>query len=117
VIHSDDATINQHLPQEAAIALAAGRRLGLAIAEEEAIKWVTANPAKAIGVLDRTGTLEPGKMADVVLWSADPFSVYALAEQVYIDGGLAYDRHDPAHQPRSDFELGQAAAAHPGAQP
>ncbi len=117
VIHSDDAILTQHLPQEAAIALAAGRRLGINIDEAEAIKWVTANPAKAIGVLDRTGTLEAGKMADLVLWSADPFSVYALAEQVYIDGGLAYDRHDPAHQPLSDFELGQAGPAHPGDQP
>jgi imidazolonepropionase-like amidohydrolase len=115
VIHSDDPILTQHLPQEAAIALAAGRRMGIAIDEAEAIKWVTANPAKAIGVLDRTGTLETGKMADVVLWSADPFSVYALAEQVYIDGALAYDRHDRAHQPLSDFELGQAGPAHPGA--
>lgn len=117
VIHSDDAILTQHLPQEAAIALAAGRRLGIAIDEAEAIKWVTANPAKAIGVLDKTGTLEPGKMADLVLWSADPFSVYALAEKVYIDGGLAYDRRDPTRQPLSDFELGQAGPAHPGDRP
>jgi imidazolonepropionase-like amidohydrolase len=117
VIHSDDPTITQHLPQEAAIALAAGRRMGIAIDEAEAIKWVTANPAKAIGVLDKTGTLEAGKMGDVVLWSKDPFSVYALAEQVYIDGALAYDRKDAAHQPTSDFELGQSGPAHPGAQP
>ncbi len=117
VIHSDDAILTQHLPQEAAIALAAGRRAGIEIDEAEAIKWVTANPAKSIGVLDKTGTLEPGKMADVVLWSADPFSVYALAEQVYVDGAVVYDRHDPTRQPLSDFELGQAGPAHPGAQP
>jgi imidazolonepropionase-like amidohydrolase len=115
VIHSDDAILTQHLPQEAAIALAAGRRMGLNISEADAITWVTANPAKAIGVLSQTGTLEVGKMGDVVLWSASPFSVYGLAEQVYIDGALAYDRHDPAHQPLSDFELGQAGPAHPGA--
>ncbi|HMA50420.1 MAG TPA: amidohydrolase [Magnetospirillaceae bacterium] len=117
VIHSDDAILTQHLPQEAAIALAAGRRAGIEIDEAEAIKWVTANPAKSIGVLDKTGTLEPGKMADVVLWSADPFSVYALAEQVYVDGAVVYDRHDPTHQPLSDFELGQSGPAHPGARP
>lgn len=115
VIHSDDAILTQHLPQEAAIALAAGRRAGIQIDEAEAIKWVTANPAKAIGVLDKTGTLEPGKMADVVLWSADPFSVYALTEQVYVDGAVVFDRHDPSRQPLSDFELGQASTAHPGA--
>jgi hypothetical protein len=47
-------------------------------------------------------------MADVVLWSRDPFSVYAQAEQVYVDGALTYDRRDRRYQPRSDFELGQA---------
>lgn len=115
VIHSDDAVLTQHLPQEAAIAMAAGRRLGIDVDEAEAIRWVTSNPAKAIGVGDKTGSLEPGKMADVVLWSADPFSVYALTETVFIDGAVIFDRHDPAHQPKSDFELGQTGPAHPGA--
>jgi hypothetical protein len=46
-------------------------------------------------------------MADVVLWNRTPFSVYALAEEVWIDGALVYDRGDPARQPRSDFMLGQ----------
>jgi len=45
-------------------------------------------------------------MADVVVWSADPFSVYARAEKVYIDGALIYDRKDPRFQPKSDFMLG-----------
>ena len=43
----------------------------------------------------------------MVIWSADPFSVYARADQVFIDGGLAFDRSNPAFQPVSDFELGQ----------
>jgi imidazolonepropionase-like amidohydrolase len=107
VIHSDDPIITQHLNQEAAIAMTAGNRLGLNISRAEAIAWITANPARALGVLDKTGTLEPGKMADVVIWSADPFSVYAKADKVFIDGGLAFDRFDPRYQPRSDFELGQ----------
>ena len=46
-------------------------------------------------------------MADVVVWSGDPFSVYSRAVQVYNDGWLVYDRGDPAHRPRTDFELGQ----------
>ena len=46
-------------------------------------------------------------MADVVLWSGNPFSVYAKAEQVYIDGARVYDRNDPSRQPMSDFMLGQ----------
>jgi hypothetical protein len=45
-------------------------------------------------------------MGDVVIWSADPFSVYAKAEKVFIDGALLYDRDDPALQPKSDFMVG-----------
>ncbi len=107
VIHSDDATITQHLNQEAGIAMGAGNRIGLNITPAEAIAWITLNPAKAIGVDKMTGSLEPGKQADVVLWSANPFSIYAKADKVFIDGGLAFDRADPRYQPKSDFELGQ----------
>ena len=52
-------------------------------------------------------SLEAGKAADVVLWNRDPFSVYAKADKVFIDGALTYDRFDPKYQPKSDFELGQ----------
>lgn len=106
VIHSDDANLTQRLTQESAAAIAAGRRLGLAITEADAIKWVTANAAKMLGIADKTGTLEVGKMGDVVVWSANPFSVYAKAEKVYVDGALTYDRTNPRYQPKSDFMLG-----------
>jgi imidazolonepropionase-like amidohydrolase len=107
VIHSDDAILTQRLNQEAAAALAAGRRAGLDISEEHAISWITSNAARAIGIADQTGSLEPGKRADVVIWSHNPFSIYARAEQVFIDGAVAFDRNDPRRQPASDFELGQ----------
>ena len=107
VIHSDDAELTQRLNQEAAAALSAGRRAGMNISEEHAISWITLNAARSIGIDKETGSLEPGKRADVVIWSADPFSVYARADQVFIDGGLAFDRSNPAYQPVSDFELGQ----------
>lgn len=106
-IHSDDPTIIQRLNLEAAVALSAGRRAGIDISEAEAIKWITANPARIMGIQDETGTLETGKRADVVLWSANPFSVYALADHVFIDGVTAYDRSDPATHHNSDFEIGQ----------
>ena len=77
------------------------------ITPEHAIQWLTQNPAKAMGILALTGTLEDGKMADVVLWNGNPFSVYAQAEKVWVDGALQYDRRDPARQHRSDFMLGQ----------
>ncbi len=107
VIHSDDAELTQRLNQEAAAALAAGRRMGMNISEERAISWITLNPARSLGIADQTGSLEAGKRADVVIWSANPFSVYARADQVFVDGGLAYDRMNPAYQPLSDYELGQ----------
>jgi len=107
IVHSDSSEGIQRLNQEAAKAMARGQRMGLDIPPERAIRWVTGNPAKAMGILDQTGTLEAGKMADVVLWSGNPFSVYTQADQVWIDGALVYDRADPAMQPVSDFELGQ----------
>jgi imidazolonepropionase-like amidohydrolase len=107
IIKSDDPDLIQRLNQEAAVALAAGRAAGLQITEAEAMVWITANPAKALGILDQTGTLEAGKRADIVLWDRNPFSVYARTEKVFIDGALAWDRRDPRYQPRSDFDLGQ----------
>jgi imidazolonepropionase-like amidohydrolase len=111
IVHSDSALGIQHLNQEAAKAMAAGNRMGFGIAPERAIRWLTANPAKALGIAKATGTLEPGKMADVVVWSGDPFSVYTRALKVYVDGALLYDRNDPAREPRTDFELGEPAVA------
>ncbi len=109
VIHSDDPILAQRLNQEAAAALAAGRKLGLKITDEDAIGWITANAAKMLGILDKTGTLEPGKMGDVVVWSDNPLSVYAKADLVYVDGALLYDRANPGLQPRSDFMIDRKA--------
>jgi imidazolonepropionase-like amidohydrolase len=107
IVHSDSEEGIQRLNQEAAKAMTRGQRAGMDIAPEHAIRWITANPAKSMGILDQTGTLEAGKMADVVIWNGNPFSVYAKADQVYVDGALLYDRNDPNRQPVSDFELGQ----------
>jgi imidazolonepropionase-like amidohydrolase len=106
MIHSDDNVGNQRLNQDVAKALAAGRRMGLNISDADAWTWLTLNPAKALKIDDRTGSLAAGKMADVVLWNRDPFSVYARAEKVYVDGALTYDLADLNRQFQSDFELG-----------
>jgi imidazolonepropionase-like amidohydrolase len=111
IVHSDSDEGIQRLNQEAAKAMARGQRLGLDIPPERAIRWITANAAQSLGILDQTGTLEAGKMADVVIWNGNPFSVYARADQVFVDGALVYDRTDPARQPQSDFELGQQLEA------
>jgi imidazolonepropionase-like amidohydrolase len=107
IVHSDSDEGIQRLNQEAAKVMVRGERAGLSLPPERAIRWITSNPAKALGIADRVGTVEAGKMADVVVWNRNPFSVYALAEQVYIDGTLAFDRAHPEPERRSDFLLGQ----------
>ncbi len=107
MIHSDDANGIQRLNQEVAKALAAGRRAGIDVSDAAAWEWLSLNPARALGIADRTGSLKPGKMADVVLWNGNPFSVYTRPEKVWIDGALLYDADDPKRRPVSDFELGQ----------
>jgi imidazolonepropionase-like amidohydrolase len=109
VVHSDSAEGIQRLNQEAAKGMAHARRMGVEIKPEHAITWLTRNAAQAIGLESRIGTLENGKMGDVVVWNGNPFSVYALAEQVYIDGALRFDRATPRALPESDFLLGQPA--------
>jgi imidazolonepropionase-like amidohydrolase len=110
IVHSDSAEGIQRLNQEAAKVMAHAKRIGIDIPPERAIRWVTANPARALGIDAQTGTLEPGKRGDVVVWDRTPFSVYAHAEQVYVDGARLYDRADPALHPHSDFGLGQGVA-------
>jgi len=107
IVHSDSAEGIQRLNQEAAKAMTRGKLAGMDIPPERAIGWITSNAAKALGIDDSTGSLETGKMADVVIWDVNPFSVYAKADQVFIDGALVYDRDNPDLQPVSDFELGQ----------
>ncbi len=107
IIHSDDENQIQRLNQEAAKAMASGRRMGIDISEADAMRWLTYNPAKAMGIDKMTGSLKTGKMADVVLWNGNPFSVYSRPAKVWIDGALLFDASDPKRRPVSDFELGQ----------
>jgi imidazolonepropionase-like amidohydrolase len=111
IVHSDSQDGIQRLNQEAAKSMAHAQRIGIMVAPERAIRWLTLNPARSLGLEDRIGTLEAGKAADVVVWNGNPFSVYALADQVFIDGALAFDRAHPAVKPRSDFNLGQTVTA------
>jgi len=107
VIHSDSDQGIQRLNQEAAKAQAAGKRMGIDIPDAEVISWVTLNAARAMGISEMTGSLEPGKMADIVLWNGDPLSVYSRPEKVWVDGALLFDALDPKRRPVTDFELGQ----------
>lgn len=109
VIHTDSPDGIQRMNQDMAKAYFAGVRAGIPLTRDQAIRWITANPAWVLGIDQWTGTLESGKMADVVLWSGDPFSVYSKAEKVWNEGWLVFDRLDPKHQYKTDFNIGQTA--------
>lgn len=85
-INSDDAEMGRRLNQEAAKAIKYG-----GMTEEEALKLVTLNPAKLLHIDDRVGSVKIGKDADIVIWSDNPLSIYAKAEQTIIDGIVFYD--------------------------
>lgn len=106
IVHSDDGHGIQRLNQEAGKVMGAAAAAGIDIAPEEAIRWITSNPARALGIDDRTGSIVPGMNGDVVLWSTDPFSVYAKAERVWVDGALLYDRAAPDPLIWGDFMTG-----------
>jgi imidazolonepropionase-like amidohydrolase len=107
VVHSDSSTTIQRLNQEAGKVMYRANENGFSLQPENAITWITLNAAKSLGIDDKTGSLVKGKRADIVLWNVDPFSVYAHAEQVFVDGAKVYDRYDEAYQAKSDFLLGQ----------
>lgn len=85
-INSDDAEMGRRLNQEAAKGVMYG-----GMSEEDALKMVTLNPAKALRIDDRVGSIESGKDADLVLWSDHPLSIYAHAERTYVDGRLLFE--------------------------
>ena len=80
--------------------------MGIEISDAEAMRWITLNAAESLGIEDMTGSVTEGKMADLVLWTGNPFSVYSRASKVFIDGALVYDL-DSGLQPVTDYELGQ----------
>lgn len=111
IVHSDDASGIQRLNHDVAKGMAAAADMGMTITDDVAIRWITINPAWALGLDDRIGSLEVGKNADVVLWSGNPFSVYSEAEKVWVDGAMLFDRADPEQRWRTDFELGYVPEA------
>ena len=104
IVHSDSPVGIQRLNHHAAQGLAVGLQMGLDLTEDDALRWITINPAWAMKVDDQTGSVEIGKMADVVVWSGHPLSIYTKADQVFVDGHLVHDRK--AGRVPTDFELG-----------
>jgi imidazolonepropionase-like amidohydrolase len=94
--NSDDAEMARRLNQEAGKAVTYGH-----MSEEDALKLVTLNPAKMMHVDNRIGSIKPGKDADIVLWSADPLSIYAVAEKTYVDGIPYWDIEKDAEKQKA----------------
>jgi imidazolonepropionase-like amidohydrolase len=86
-INSDSAEESRHLNQEAAKTMRYG-----GLTEDEALRLVTINPAVQLGIDKRVGSIETGKDADLVIYNHHPLSVYAIAQKVFIDGHLYFDR-------------------------
>jgi N-acetylglucosamine-6-phosphate deacetylase len=87
--NSDDAELGRHLNHEAAKAVKYG-----GVPADEALKFVTLNPAKQLRIDPWVGSLEVGKHADFVVWSGDPLSARSRCEQTWIDGRKYFDRED-----------------------
>jgi imidazolonepropionase-like amidohydrolase len=107
-LHSDSSSLVQRLNQEAAKSLSAARRAGVKVDRNVALSWITSNAAWTLGIEQQTGSLEPGKMADVVVWSGDPLSVYSRVSEVFVDGRPVYESALGPARP-TDFELGRGA--------
>src|SRR5262249_23248025 len=101
--NSDSDELARRLNLEAAKAVKYG-----GMDEVEALKFVTLNPAKQLGIAHRVGSLEAGKDADFVIWSGHPFSVYTVAEQTWVDGVKEFDRQEDVAQ-RAALEQERAA--------
>ena len=95
--NSDDAEMGRRLNQEAAKAVKYG-----GVSEEEALKFVTLNPAKLLHLDHRMGSIKVGKDADVVLWSDNPLSIYAVCEKTIIDGVVYFDIEKDAERQKAN---------------
>lgn len=95
--NSDDAEMGRRLNQEAAKAVKYG-----GVNEEEALKFVTLNPAKLLHLDHRMGSIKVGKDADVVLWSDNPLSIYAVCEKTIIDGVVYFDIKKDAERQKAN---------------
>lgn len=90
-INSDDAEMARRLNQEAGKCIKYG-----GLSETEALKLVTLNPAKMLHIDDKVGSIKAGKVADLVLWTDHPLSIYAKVDKTIIDGQIYFDREEDA---------------------
>lgn len=106
-INSDSGELIRHLNHEAAKTVHYG-----GTSKQDALKMITINPAKQLGIADKVGSLEVGKHGDVAIWSGHPLSIYSIAEATYVDGKKYFDRDEDADDmrleadPETSFDAG-----------
>jgi imidazolonepropionase-like amidohydrolase len=96
IINSDDAEMARRLNQEAGKIVKYG-----GVSEDEAFKMVTLNPAKALHIENKVGSIKVGKDADVVLWTDNPLSIYAKSLYTIVDGTVFFDRAKDAEKSKA----------------
>lgn len=102
-IHSDSPEVIRHMNHEAAKAVKYG-----GISPNEALKLITINPATQMGINGRVGSIEEGKDGDVAIWSHHPLSIYAIAEQTFVDGVKRFDREEDPDDMRLNIDPEQS---------
>jgi N-acetylglucosamine-6-phosphate deacetylase len=98
--NSDSDELGRRLNWEAGKAVKYG-----GVSEEEALKFVTYNPAEQLGVEDRVGSIETGKDADLTVWNGPPLSAFAMCEQTWVDGQKYFDREDDLMRRAEDASM------------
>jgi imidazolonepropionase-like amidohydrolase len=112
-LNSDSDELTRRLNVEAAKVMKYGD-----VPEEEAMKMVTINPAKQLGIDTRVGSIDVGKDADVVIWSGYPLSTVSRVETTFIDGEIVFDRQqDLTRRPQLEAERKQLEQAEPNRAP
>jgi imidazolonepropionase-like amidohydrolase len=90
-INSDSPELNRHLYHEAAKSQKYGD-----LTDNQALRLITINPARQLGIADRVGSIEVGKDADLAIFDDHPLSIYAIAQRTIVDGVTRFDRElDP----------------------
>lgn len=103
-INSDSNELIRHLNHEAAKAVRYG-----STTPEDALRMITLNPAKQLGIDSMVGSLEEGKHADIGIWSGDPLSIYSVNEMTLIDGVVYFDRQNDPSDMRLDAVVSASA--------
>lgn len=109
--NSDSDDLARRMNVEAGKALRYARASGIDMTPQDALNFVTMNPARQLMIDRRVGSIEPGKDADLAVWSGDPLSSMSRCEQTFVDGRQLFSlEQDQAHRDRMQAERARLVA-------